>query len=108
MELIPDIKFYEWGKRGHESEVATLAAANCCDTFVVPDKTYAEWWMGDHVSGPASVKSTGQPLHEAIVNDPGLIGGMPKMPYLLKVLSIQKALSIQVHPNKVSMSNVYI
>lgn len=28
MELIPDIKSYDWGKIGNESEVAKLAVAN--------------------------------------------------------------------------------
>lgn len=101
MELIPDVKFYEWGKQGAESEVAALAAANSPTNVIAPTKTYAEWWMGDHVSGPAVVKSSGQPLHDVIGQDRRLIGGLSKMPYLLKVLSIQKALSIQVHPNKV-------
>ncbi|XP_073815366.1 uncharacterized protein isoform X2 [Musca autumnalis] len=47
--------------------------------------------MGTHCSGPSLLKSTGTEL--------GQVYEQP-LPYLLKVLSIRKALSIQVHPNK--------
>lgn len=57
--------------------------------------------MGDHVSGPSSVKATGQPLSEIIAGDTSSIGGAKTLPFLFKVLSIAKPLSIQVHPNKV-------
>lgn len=71
--------------------------------------------MGTHVSGP-SVVTTGpyskQTLTEAIANDavahaPGVLGESCKskfgthLPYLFKVLSIDTALSIQSHPDKV-------
>lgn len=110
MELIPDIKSYDWGKLGDDSEVAALALANGADASDV-DATlpYAEWWIGDHVSGPSRVRRTGESLAAVIGRDPTLIGaaaGAPdaKLPFLLKVLSIRKALSIQVHPSKVCTS----
>lgn len=102
MELIPDIKSYDWGKVGGDSEVAKLHTANCSATIC--DVPYAEWWMGDHVSGSSVIKNTGEKLSDVIAKDPSLIGGLDKLPYLLKVLSIGKALSIQVHPNKVRCS----
>lgn len=101
MELIPNIKSYEWGKVGNDSEVANLAKLNSPETRIDPFQPYAEWWMGDHVSGPSVVKSTGELLSTVIARDPTLIGGGKRLPFLLKVLSIRKALSIQVHPNKV-------
>lgn len=58
--------------------------------------------MGDHVSGPSLVKSSGESLSKVISADNSSIGGMPSLPFLFKVLSIKKPLSIQVHPNKVS------
>lgn len=58
--------------------------------------------MGDHVSGPSTLKTTGVSLTDFINTNKGAIGGMESLPFLFKVLSIQKPLSIQVHPNKVS------
>lgn len=105
MELTPDIKSYEWGQIGLQSEVARLAVANAPELKAVCEtQPNAEWWIGDHVSGPAKVKATGESLSEVIARNPALVGGdeNAKLPFLLKVLSIQKALSIQVHPSKVS------
>lgn len=101
MELIPNIKSYEWGKVGNDSEVANLAKLNSSETPIDATRPYAEWWMGDHISGPSLVAATGETLATAIARDPTLIGGAERLPFLLKVLSIGKALSIQVHPSKV-------
>lgn len=57
--------------------------------------------MGDHVSGPSVVKGTGEPLPKVIASDTSSIGGSTNLPFLFKVLSVTKPLSIQVHPNKV-------
>lgn len=103
MELIPDIKYYDWGKLGGVSEVAKLAAENHAAIEIGHEQTYAEWWMGDHVSGSSTLKSNGQPLSDVLRQDSSLIGGMQQLPFLLKVLSIRKALSVQVHPSKVCM-----
>lgn len=45
----------------------------------------AEAWIGDHPSGPAIFWDNGETV---------------ALPYLVKVLSVAKCLSIQVHPNK--------
>lgn len=58
--------------------------------------------MGDHVSGPSLIKATGEPISKIIESDTSLIGGAKTLPFLFKVLSIMKPLSIQVHPNKVN------
>ncbi|CAD6994907.1 unnamed protein product [Ceratitis capitata] len=75
------------GKNGKDSAVAQLAALNDPEFNVEPHTPYAELWMGSHPSGPSKYKSSGDVLQE-------------ELPFLLKVLSINKALSIQVHPNK--------
>ncbi|CAH1723410.1 unnamed protein product [Chironomus riparius] len=101
MEILGDIKNYDWGKLGESSEVVKLAKLNDSSFVVENNKPYSELWMGDHVSGPSKVKSTGESLASFIQKDcESIIGGQPKLPFLLKVLSIRKALSIQVHPNK--------
>lgn len=64
--------------------------------------------MGDHVSGPSLVKATGEPLSNVIASDTSSIGGTKTLPFLFKVLSIAKPLSIQVHPNKVNEKQMNI
>lgn len=63
--------------------------------------------MGDHVSGTSIVKSSGQPISKIIAENNGLIGGMSSFPFLFKVLSVTKPLSIQIHPNKVHYSKSF-
>ena len=65
----------------------------------------AELWLGAHTSAPALVD--GQPLDEVIAADPkGTVGEKsvehfgPLLPYLLKVLSASKPLSLQAHPTR--------
>jgi mannose-6-phosphate isomerase len=101
MEIVGDVKNYDWGKLGSESEVVKLAKSNDENFIVDNDKPYSELWMGDHCSGPSRVKSSGESLADFIQKDTQQnIGGQEKLPFLFKVLSIRKALSIQVHPNK--------
>ncbi|XP_017967565.1 mannose-6-phosphate isomerase [Drosophila navojoa] len=91
MELTGWVKNYEWGKNGIHSAVAQLAMANDPDFVLKDDEPYAEMWMGTHFCGVSIVKETGQTLDRVLKME---------LPYLFKVLSIKKALSIQVHPNK--------
>ncbi|KAH8313825.1 hypothetical protein KR067_012307 [Drosophila pandora] len=91
MELTGWVKNYEWGRRGINSAVAQLAMANDPDFTLDDEETYAEMWMGTHICGVSVVKETGETLDRVLKSD---------LPYLFKVLSINKALSIQVHPNK--------
>ncbi|XP_055906178.1 mannose-6-phosphate isomerase [Eupeodes corollae] len=102
MELVGKVNNYDWGKLGTQSEAAKLAALNSSE-FKADEKTpYSELWMGDHPSGPSVIKSSQVELGKFIAdnNGNGLIGDLDKLPFLFKVLSIRKALSIQVHPDK--------
>ncbi|KAI4321289.1 hypothetical protein MLD38_034691 [Melastoma candidum] len=110
------VKNYDWGHRGKESHVAELFALNSrCEVDM--DKPYAEIWMGTHDSGPSflynincsngfSEESPGVTLKSWIEKNPCVLGEkvMAKwgcdLPFLFKVLSIAKALSIQAHPDK--------
>lgn len=91
MELTGWVKTYDWGKKGIQSAVAQLAMANDPDFVLNDEETYSEMWMGTHFCGLSIVKETGETLDRVLKKD---------LPYLFKVLSIRKALSIQVHPNK--------
>lgn len=62
--------------------------------------------MGTHPSNPSKDKHTGRSLLELVQDNQALMSPAiaeryeSKLPFLFKVLSIQKALSIQAHPNK--------
>ena len=73
-----------------DSRVARYALESKVVTEVDPDTPYAELWIGTHDKGP-SMLETGESLRDAIGND---------LPFLFKVLSAGKALSIQAHPDK--------
>lgn len=97
MEIVGNVKNYDWGKLGSNSEVAKLALLNSTKFQVNEQTPYSELWMGDHPSGPSSIKSNDKEL-STVLSD--------KLPFLFKVLSIRKALSIQVHPNKVRIKKI--
>lgn len=108
MELLCKVQNYDWGKIGSKSIVAQLCA-NMDKQFTIDEiRPYAELWMGTHVNGPSIVKSTGETLDLAIKNHPEYLGDETarlfnnELPFLFKVLSVNKALSIQAHPTKVS------
>ncbi|CAH0474563.1 unnamed protein product [Peronospora belbahrii] len=94
-------KTYAWGKYGLESSVAQLKEA-ADDSFQAdPSTPYAELWMGTHSNGPSRVlrEDGGESL---LLSD--YIQTLPhhetgNLPYLFKVLSVRKALSIQAHPD---------
>ncbi|KAI5755626.1 hypothetical protein M8J77_018453 [Diaphorina citri] len=107
MELSFSIQTYEWGKIGLDSKVAQLVEA--AGGTVDKDKNYAELWLGTHPSGPSSILSQcsrSENLESWIKNNPHCLGTDvisrfgEKLPFLLKVLSVDKALSIQMHPSK--------
>ena len=62
--------------------------------------------MGTHPSLPSKDLTTGRSLLDMVSDNQGLMGTdietkyQNKLPFLFKVLSIAKALSIQAHPNK--------
>ncbi len=74
-------------------------------------KPYAEWWFGTHPNGPGFVKFEDENIlvSELFKAKPDLLGDDfsslrsvdGQLPYLLKVLSVEKALSIQAHPDPI-------
>ena len=106
MELKCAVQEYAWGKIGSGSKVAALAKSSLADFEINPDSTYAELWMGTHPNGPSTLLKTNQSLAEYIQDQPDVLGEECRkqfddnLPFLFKVLSVNKALSIQAHPNK--------
>ena len=116
-QLIPGVQSYDWGIQGaSSSRVAQFAAATSQLNFQPQDdKPYAELWMGTHPSMPsriilASDDRDYEPLSSYLAAHPELIGEKVTakfsdekpgcLPFLFKVLSVGKALSIQAHPDK--------
>lgn len=105
MELICKVQNYLWGKKGLKSTVAKLAHENS-GIEIDANKCYAELWMGTHPGGPSYLKNKNIPLSQHLINNPVELGLKVidefdiNLPFLFKVLSINKALSIQAHPSK--------
>eukprot|EP00941_MAST-03F_sp_MAST-3F-sp1_P006111 g6111.t1 len=101
------VQNYAWGKMGTTSKVGQLVKAG--GRNVDESKPYAEYWFGTHPSGPAHMKgdseillsdylSTNQKAMGSLAG--GTSGSKGQLPFLFKVLSVNKALSIQCHPNR--------
>lgn len=105
LELICGHQKYDWGKTGSDSLVYRLASGKQIRELDASEP-HAELWMGTHPSLPSLVEgaaeghaelkefmtreSLGKPVYEAFRD----------LPFLFKVLSIRKPLSIQSHPDQ--------
>ncbi|KAI8100092.1 phosphomannose isomerase type I [Halteromyces radiatus] len=95
---------YDWGKLGSESKVAQFASKS--GITVDPTKPYAELWMGTHPNAPSVIMDNSESLKSLIKQNPSLSTQAiydqynGDLPFLFKILSIRKALSIQAHPDK--------
>lgn len=96
------VQHYDWGSH-------TVLQ----DLLGVPDeRPDAELWLGAHrsapsrvLAGPGGVEPTAPDLASLVLADPAATLGRrvqdaygPRLPYLLKVLAAERALSLQVHP----------
>lgn len=95
------IQNYAWG--------GSTFIPNLVDIENPDQKPFAELWMGAHHRGPAKVYdyNGGLTLTEYIARDPKNILGKAvasafdnHLPFLFKVLDVNKMLSIQTHPTK--------
>ncbi|KAL7607931.1 mannose-6-phosphate isomerase 1 [Lactuca sativa] len=106
VKLKCSVQNYDWGRIGYDSRVARLFERNCGGQ-IEENKHYAEFWIGTHVSGPSFVEETDNvSLKNWILQNPKVLGDVVvqkwgrDLPFLLKVLSVGRSLSIQAHPDK--------
>ena len=102
MDLLePVTQPYAWGSHTAIAELQGRPAPTA--------KPEAELWMGAHPSAPSGVERAGvrTTLDAVIAADPaGELGAEcaarfgGRLPFLLKVLGVEKPLSIQVHPSR--------
>jgi mannose-6-phosphate isomerase len=100
MDLLrPVVRPYAWGSR--------TAIAELQGRSVPAAGPEAELWMGAHPSAPSGVARDPATLDAVIAADPVRELGPEcaerfsgRLPFLLKVLSAERALSIQVHPSR--------
>ncbi|KAH8118040.1 mannos-6-phosphate isomerase [Phellopilus nigrolimitatus] len=107
--IVPTTQQYDWGKVGLQSKVAQFANAANAPGFTLDESApYAELWMGTHPKSPSRLLD-GSTLAEHLASNPSLIGddilthfdaSDGNIPFLFKILAIEKALSIQTHPDK--------
>ncbi|EOB4969487.1 mannose-6-phosphate isomerase, class I [Vibrio fluvialis] len=92
------IQNYAWGSKSALTEMFGIANPQ--------QQPQAEIWMGAHPNGCAKVHGTGESLADLLAkNGKRYLGEytaarFAELPFLLKVLSAEAPLSIQVHPNK--------
>lgn len=93
-------RHYEWGGKQFLPQLMHVDNPS--------GKPFAEYWMGAHPSAPALVITNegSMPLDQFIQTDPIASLGQKtaehfgSLPYLFKILDVEKMLSIQVHPTK--------
>ena len=94
--ITPQIKDYAWGSRESLAQLAGRPTPS--------QDPEAELWVGAHEAGPAHL-ADGRTLDALIADDVrGQLGEQvvsefgERLPFLLKILAAEKALSIQAHP----------
>ena len=101
LKLSNPVRDYAWGSRSR--------LARFLGQPVPSPEPQAEMWMGAHPTAPSRIEQDGRwlPLDEAIARSPAtMLGGATEadrattLPFLLKVLAADQALSIQAHPDR--------
>ncbi len=103
-KLYNKIQNYDWGTKDEEAFIPKLLGIE-----TEPGIPYAELWIGAHPKAPSEIEFEGKriPLNELVRKFPVECLGSycavkfsNQFPFLLKVLSAGRALSIQTHPDK--------
>lgn len=81
---------YDWGRIGTNSIIYQLLRSSGCTGLKI-NEPFAELWMGNHPSAPSRTLM-GKTIPE--------VNGGNDIPFLFKILSVNKPLSLQAHPDK--------
>mmetsp|Transcript_11029 Transcript_11029/g.33826 ORF Transcript_11029/g.33826 Transcript_11029/m.33826 type:complete len:448 (+) Transcript_11029:92-1435(+) len=98
------VQNYAWGKKGGDSNMVAKIHSRNAMRPIDYERPYAELWIGAHTSAPATLlHDPSTSLIEFLEREGPKYAHNAKsfeLPYLLKVLSVGGALSIQAHPDK--------
>lgn len=89
------VRRYDWGSHDQIPRILGIEPTS---------EPFAEYWLGAHSSDPATIDGTR--LDELIAHNPSMIGSTAqlefdgRLPYMLKLLSAGRPLSLQAHPNR--------
>jgi mannose-6-phosphate isomerase len=97
---------YHWGRVGKDSLAARLCQQTNPDFKLDEKQNYAEMWMGTYPELPSYSLATGEDLQDILNKNKERLIGQPvvdkfgaDLPFLPKILSISKALPLQIHPD---------
>ena len=109
--LINKVQYYDWGTKDENAFIPKFLGVEA-----KPGLPYAELWIGAHPKCPSEivVDNVNIPLNNFVKDYPVECLGdyvvrkfNGQFPFLLKVLSSDKALSIQTHPNKIQAEKLH-
>ena len=92
-QILGKVQHYDWGKVD-EGFVYTIEKSN--NSSLEKNTKYAEYWMGTHKNGCSTL------LNGSLLSD------KVDLPFLFKILSVNKALSIQAHPDKILAEKLHL
>ncbi|MHB8854212.1 MAG: mannose-6-phosphate isomerase, class I [Ignavibacteriaceae bacterium] len=110
-KLINKAQYYDWGTKDENAFIPKFLGVEA-----KPGLPYAELWIGAHPKCPSEivVDNVNIPLNKFVKDHPVECLGdyvvrkfNGQFPFLLKVLSSDKALSIQTHPNKIQAEKLH-
>lgn len=112
LKLINGHQNYEWGKPSKDSIIFEIQSNS---NKIDPNIPYAELWFGTHVN-LTSKTLQGESLIKLIEENPkkmlgkliDLFPGKFELPFLFKILTVGKCLSIQAHPDKELANKLHI
>ena len=109
--LINKVQHYDWGTKDENAFIPKFLGIE-----TKPGLPYAELWIGAHPKCPSEIEvdNVNIPLNKIVEDYPVECLGdyvvrkfNGQFPFLLKVLSSDKALSIQTHPNKIQAERLH-
>ncbi|KAJ5082182.1 hypothetical protein N7532_011225 [Penicillium argentinense] len=106
VQLKCECKHDPWGKQGSSSLAGRLWSQIPGSDELSESDTYSEMWMGTYPTAPSRLVSNDELLSSYLKKNHDLVGNSffkrynTEVPFLPKVLSFQKALPLQIHPDK--------